>query len=357
MKKPPSKRVLAAVSALLLAIVAMMAAITGDTGTQPAHQPAPIVTAAPAGPTGPTGPVGELNTQHPEDLRDAGNQGVPQAKIQAGIEAAQRLAETENLPGPTKPIPQGGVQLNPCVGGHYAKNRSAYGGVHPNPVYGTVVHETIGPNVSGWGDIYGTANYLDLIGLSANDIMDAEAHCIHFVDYRYDAYAEGNFNRFYDSIEIVGTGKESRAWWLSQPIFKDHVLANYLVDRLKARGAPLRLVDPNGCTPQLGFTDHNRLECSNDHTDMVGGDPAGAKIDPGFPMDVLVHQVAQGAVIKVKITAHDRKVCARVAAYRGRRRHHLKPTAAGTALFQKRLKHERARGHQCVNGKARQRKK
>jgi hypothetical protein len=341
----------AATAALMLAL-SLLAGCGHHHGDRHATHPSPSPTSATheatatPGPTGPTGPVGELNEPHPASLRDAGTQGVPKAKITAGVIDARRQAAQQDLPPATQPIPQGGVQLNPCVGGHYATNRSAYGGIHPNSVFGTVVHETIGPNVLGLGDVYGTANYLNQIGLSANDIMDAEGHCIHFVPYQFDAYAEGNFNRYYDSIEIVGTGQESRAWWLAQPIFKDHILANYLRDRLKARGVPLRLVDPQLCTPIPGFTDHNRLECGNDHTDMVGGFPASAKLSPGFPMDVLVKQLKQG--IHIPITARDRRACKRV--------HHGHPKRMNPEQLEQRhtrVRRLHRRGLHCVDGKPR----
>jgi Putative peptidoglycan binding domain len=55
-------------------------------------------------------------------------------------------------------------------------------------------------------------------------------------------------------------------------------------DRLRARGPPLRRVDPSGCTPRAGWTDHAAPECGNTHHDVL----------PNFPYDVLQRQLVAG---------------------------------------------------------------
>jgi hypothetical protein len=62
-------------------------------------------------------------------------------------------------------------------------------------------------------------------------------------------------------------------------------------------GIPIRRVDPIGCNFIPGYTDHNALECGNDHTDVL----------PNFPWDVLGKQLVDGGVPAT--SSHAKKLC------------------------------------------------
>lgn len=277
----PALYLLAIVLTLTGLTVSIIVDIDGD-GPAPAktitlHAPAttqelpPVATPAPAG---------DLQGK-PSDLRDSTPDGVPERELAAAKDQAAAAARTMNLPAANQPLPSGGAQLNSCKTS-YQTNRASYGGRKAHS-FGTALHYTVGANIPGWADVLGARSYLNNVGLSASDIMDFEGHCLHTVPYAFNPYTQGFFNQFYDSIEIIATGKESRAQWLAAPIFKDKILAKYLYSRLKARGVPIRFVDPVGCTPLAGYTDHDHLECGNDHID----------VSPAFPFDVLARQLRE----------------------------------------------------------------
>lgn len=314
----PDRGRLRALAPRILAITASVLAAIGGTvlvidtdgpGPGPAHTitvPRTITLT-----TTPTAPQGDL--QGPaSQLRDSTPAGVPQAELDAGAEKADAIAEQLDLPPADQPIPQGGAQLNPCKTS-YQTNRASYGQRKARS-YGVTMHYTVGANVPGWADVQGAKSYLNRVGLSASDIMDFEGHCLHTVPYTFNSYTQGAFNKYYDSIEIIATGKETRAQWLAAPIFKDHILANYLTDRLKSRGVPLKFVDPVGCAPKAGYTDHNHLECGNDHVD----------VSPNFPFDVLAAQLNDGAG---SVTAIDKLTCRKLNWWRTHGRPHGKAEA------------------------------
>ena len=70
------------------------------------------------------------------------------------------------------------------------------------------------------------------------------------------------------------------------------IIASIIRDRARARGLPLKLVDPNGCTPTAGITDHRRLECGNSHHDVDAA--GGTSSTPNLPLDVIMRQVVEG---------------------------------------------------------------
>lgn len=301
------KRISAVVGAVLAVIGGTVLVIDPDgSGPQPARtitipKTVPIIAAVKA-------PQGDL--QGPAAaLRDSTPSGVPKAALVVGADQAAALAKSADLPLADNPIETGGAQLNPCKTS-YAPNRSSYGAAKVRS-YGTALHYTVSANVPGWSDVYAVKNYLNRVGLSANDIMDFEGNCLHTVPYTSNAYTQGAFNQYYDSIEMIATGKETRAQWLAAPIFKAHILANYLTDRLKARGVPLKFVDPVMCAPKVGYTDHNHLECGNDHVD----------VSPNFPFDVLAAQLNDGLG---SITPTDRVTCRRLNWWRTHGRPHGK---------------------------------
>jgi hypothetical protein len=89
-----------------------------------------------------------------------------------------------------------------------------------------------------------------------------------------------------------------------RPIFAKGILAALWRDVLRRNGLPLRRVNPVGCTVQrAGWTDHEALECGNDHHDVT----------PAFPYDVFQRQLTAGAS---PVTATDRRTCDKLNAWR-----------------------------------------
>lgn len=324
------KRAVAAIVAVLAVIGGTVLVIDTDgpgplparTVTIPKTVPAPLAATAPQG-----------DLQGPTSvLRDSTPSGVPKESLNAGKQVAEQVAAEEDLPPADQPIETGGAQLNPCKTS-YASNRSSYGARKVRS-YGTVLHYTVSANVRGWSDVYGIRSYLNRVRLSANDIMDFEGNCLHTVPYTNNAYTQGPFNQYYDSLEIVATGQETRAQWLAAPIFKRHILANYLTDRLKARGVPLRFVDPVACGPLTGYSDHFHLECGNNHYDVapscargnvlanptISAVPFGRDCS-GFPFDVLARQLNDG---QGSMTAVDKVTCRKLQWWRTHGRPHGK---------------------------------
>lgn len=290
-------------------IAAILAALAGGglTGiavapNEPAA-PARTVTAVTTAPAN-APPAGDLQTKDVEQLRDDTPDAVPAATLEQAAAAEKKLAEP--LPPLTAPLPVGGAQGYSCRN-DYA-NRGF--GVRSAPKVMTfILHYTVSPNVPGWSDVDGVGDYLERVGLSAHRIMDFEGHCETKVPFDKNAFTEGAFNSTSESVEIVATGRETRAQWLAAPIFRDAILAAMVRDRLRARGLPLRFVDPVGCTAKLGYSDHNHLECGNNHSDVA----------PAFPFDVFQRQLVDGPGV---VTPTDRVTCRKLNAWRNAGRPH-----------------------------------
>jgi hypothetical protein len=258
--------------------------ILDDGGDSPPAPPAPAPLPADA-------PRGDLQGD-PDLLRNTLPPGVDRDRARELLEDVER--QVEEAPAP-RPRPTGGAQ-------NYTF-RTAYSGT-PRGTGGTrlqvVIHCTVGQNRPGWDDVYGTKNYLDRVGLSATWIVDFEGHFLKTMTADHYAYTQGpGFNRYSLSLEIVSTCRESRAQWLASPLIKDGLLSSWLADRLREIGAPFRRVDPQGCNPGRGYTDHAALECGNDHTDISFScarfDPRSWAAPPcAFPWSLLARQLADG---------------------------------------------------------------
>lgn len=230
----------------------------------------------------------------PGELRNTLPHGVNREKAKRLLERVER--EVDAQPDP-RPRPTGGAQ-------NYSF-RTAYSGT-PRGTGGqrlqVVIHCTVSSNREGWGDVYGVKGYLDRVGLSATWIADFEAHFLKTMTGGHYAFTQGpGFNRYSLSLEIVSSCAETREQWLRSPLIRSGALASWLADRCREIGVPCRRVDPAGCTPQRGYTDHAALECGNDHTDISsrcrnGGNPPRDFGAPpcAFPWDVLARQVADG---------------------------------------------------------------
>lgn len=295
-------------TALTLAAAAALAGGVAVTVAPDEHAAAPTrtITAAPAAPPASTAPVaGDLQTTDVEQLRDDTPAAVPDATLEQARDAERDLAEP--LPPLTEPLPVGGAQGYSCrvdfaSRGYGVRAAGA-------KVMSFILHYTVSPNVTGWSDVNAVGDFLQRVGLSAHLIVDFEGHCKQKVPWERNAFTQGAFNSTSESVEIIATGRETRAQWLASPLIKRGILAAIVRDRLRARGLPLRFVDPVGCTDRLGYTDHNHLECGNNHSDVA----------PAFPFDVFQRQLTDGPGV---VTPTDRVTCRKLNAWRTAGRPH-----------------------------------
>lgn len=285
-----------ALVALLAAITAVIVFVDGDDATK-RPKPPPTKTAPAPAPSAP--PAGELDTKRPEELRDETPDEIPKPILEDANEAEEEISKP--LPPVDEPLPVGGAQGYSCRTDYASRG---YGTRTAGAkVMSFKLHYTVSPNVPGWGDVDGVGDYLERVGLSAHLILDFEGHCEKKVPFERNAFTQGAFNSTSESVEIIATGRETRAQWLASPLIKKGILAAIVRDRLRARGLPLRRVDPVGCIDKLGVTDHNALECRNTHTDVA----------PAFPWDVFLRQLQDGPR---SVTLTDRVTCRKLNAWR-----------------------------------------
>ncbi len=244
-----------------LAIVGVYLLASRDS-TPPPAKPAPVV------------PGGDLESGG-NQLKDETPPGVPRIERLKG-EEIERRRERQLDPGPL-----GGAQNYSCRKVRPGPSSSRGG----RRVLSVKLHYTVSPNLPGTRDLYGVDIYFKRSGAgSAHRIVDFEGNCIETVPPSQKAWTQGNFNPTSYSYEIIATGRESRAQWLGSKLIKRGILAAMVRDDIQRFGLRRRLVDPAGCADQIGYTDHNRLECGNNHTDVA----------PAFPWDVFNRQVTQG---------------------------------------------------------------
>lgn len=199
-----------------------------------------------------------------EDTRDETPPGITRR------EADDALIEAPGIQDPRPPV---GAQNYHCTP-HYVVNQSPLSGARS----GVALHFTVSPpgSLQAIWRLFNTPSF----GASSNYGIELDGECEIWVAITRKGWAQGAFNSAYISIEIV-TNDLSRAQWLAAEIIRDGILASLVADLLRQVGAPPRLVDPVGCSPLAGVTDHNRLECGNTHWD-VGNN---------FPWDVFMRQV------------------------------------------------------------------
>lgn len=217
-------------------------------------------------------------TQPEVNLRDSTPPGVTPE------EAADALVTP---PGLVAPQPPAGAQNYRCDR-RYVRNYSDRSpGTH---VVQLVLHIT----VSDPGTLNAIHALFDNPSSSASSTYGVElsGECEQWVPNAKKAWTQGAFNSVSESWEII-TKLRSRQAWLDSPLIKKGILASMVRDRARARGIPLRLVDPVGCTPKAGITDHDRLECGNNHVD----------VGSGFPWDVFMRQVRASEVKADKLVA------------------------------------------------------
>jgi hypothetical protein len=208
-----------------------------------------------------------------EDMADEKPPGIAPGTAQAIEAKAEKIPTAE-------PLRPAGAQIHSCKR-NYLINRSprrakmtlfvVHWGVVPHNDTGLAIMRRL------FNDPSFKAN--STFGLSPT------GRCEQWAAFSDAPYTQLTFNQVSESVEIAAMGNEPRSWWLKQPIIKDGILAALIIDRLRANGLPLRWVDPVGCNPKAGWTDHNALECGNSHCDVNCGH---------FPYDVVKRQVASG---------------------------------------------------------------
>lgn len=211
----------------------------------------------------------QVEVESHEDLRDEHPPGVPEASVDRGL--AQKTA-----PGKGEAVELGGAQNYSCAY-RPVKNFSSRNG---QKVLLFTLHYTVSPFGS-LPEIWAQFN-TPSSGTSSTLGLEVNGTCLQFMPFSAKPWTQLTFNGRSESVEIVAPGDLAREVWLSKPIFTKGILASLVYDRLRANGLPIRLVDPVGCGVQAaGYTDHNRLECGNNHTD----------VGTHFPFDVLNQQL------------------------------------------------------------------
>lgn len=192
------------------------------------------------------------------DLKDPTPEGVPKAALEKGDQKAEQKSELQH------PQPVGGAQTLSCP----AKFVRRVGSRRGLSRLGFVVHYTVSRNTPGRGDINAVRNFFRTIEADSTYGIDFEGNCEQWKSSALAPYTQKSFNATSESVEIIATGSETRRQWMESPLIKKGLLAELIRDRLRSMGSPLQFVDPVGCTPKRGWTDHNHLECGNDHTDV-----------------------------------------------------------------------------------------
>ena len=280
-------KALVVILVVALAIVAAGFAIALSTGSEPSPEtvtqevvPIPGVTPS---------VILDANQQQESLDRPAGVAEHQDAKdeMPPGVTPAELEEAQSTPPGIGEPKPLGGAQLLSCQDKPVQNFSERTAGTK---VSMPVIHYTVSApgTIDAIRNLFNTPSF----GASSHDLLEPSGKCYHIVDYSKKAWTQGAFNSAADSVEIVCcTSDPSREWWLNQPIIKNGLLASWIVDRLRSRGLKPKLVNPVDCTPQAGWTDHERLECGNTHTD----------VGKNFPFTKVSNQVValyNGSLVK-----------------------------------------------------------
>lgn len=232
-----------------------------------------------------------------EDSRDETPPGVTPAEDDRVDRLADEIADDLD------PKPVGGAQNYSCAR-QPVVNQSALSAAR----VGVALHIT----VSDPGSLDAIQSLFNRPSFGASSNYGFELYngrCEQWVPENRKAWTQGAFNSSYVSIEIISKLRTTQSW-LDTPALKNGTLAALVRDIANRHGAPLKLVDPSGCTPIAGITDHDRLDCGNDHVDV------GNVAPNAFPWVFFIRQVQLGA--RPTITDRDRSSCRKIHAYRER---------------------------------------
>lgn len=201
-----------------------------------------------------------------QDTRDELPPGVtPEERNEAQVTPPNPLPPDEEY----ERQPVGGAQTVSCPQ-NFVQNSSPR-------TFGTVVSQwVLHITVSSPGSLRAIWNLFNTpsFGASSTYLLELDKECEQIVPFGNRPWTQLTFNNVSESVEIV-TNLMTKNEWLASPIMRDAFLAQLTVERLKARGLPPRHVNPNGCTPQAGYMDHDDLECGNNHIDVGDTFPWG----------------------------------------------------------------------------------
>ncbi len=267
---------------VLAAIVAVLGVLIPLLEQDPTPPTAPGRHAAPAPKSSESDLAGSRLIASPaeSELRDETPPGISHAELAAGQLVTGTLGTLAGVRA--TPLPAGGAQNYSVTQDFSGHVYSDFGSTIP-PLF--VLHCTVSPNTPGWGDVRGVQDYFKRTRIgSSTYIADFEAHILQMVPLSMKSWTQGAVNPYVRaSVEIIARCTETRAQWLASQLFKEKILAQLMVDVMRRYHLPIRMVDPDGCIFPGGYTDHLRLECGNDHTD----------VGTGFPWDVFNRQVAE----------------------------------------------------------------
>lgn len=250
-------RRLAALLAVLLVVAAggtVTIVTTDDSAKTPAPTESPTAT--------PTPLTAQAGSDLASDLR--AETPIPAADAARNAAIGRKLG----------PVRQEAARFGPKCRVDYSKHLwSSREGTRPTELD---LHFTVSFNRPGTGDIDAVHNYWGQTRKgSSHFLIDFEGNCLKLVPLREKAWTVGNANRYSLGIEVIAYGNETRAQWKAAPLFKDQILAKLARRVMDQYGLPLRWVDPEGCVFPPGWTDHNALECGNNHTDVKPNFPYG----------------------------------------------------------------------------------
>jgi hypothetical protein len=329
MTRPNRAPLIGAIIAILLGLAAVLTAITdpfdgGGTTTRTvtvatpgAVAPAPLVTTVDtngakagvqtgtvAAPATATARVAATALGDHADARDETPVGVSPQALEAGRQAQERLAETDQLPLVT---PDAAPQQRGCTTA-LVKNYSTRRGVRPRLF---VLHYTVSPNRPGVGDVNAVVNLFNTpsFAASSNYVLDREAHCKYIVRESDKAWTQAAANSFAISVEIINSGHEGTLI-SGAGLRKLGVIVSDATRRWKI---PLRRGAVSGCVPtRPGIVTHQMLgACGGGHVDVSPYNALGTVIN-----------AALAARRAGQVTSVDRRTCARLNAWRRAGRPH-----------------------------------
>lgn len=189
----------------------------------------------------------------------------PVAQAEATIRAQEEAIEGTRGPDEVEdPQTLAEPEQRGCRSGPFVGNKSSRNGARPSM---GIAHRTVSHNVPGWGDVNAIVSWFNNSRSQASStyVIDAEGNCAYIVNEAFKPWTQGFFNPWSISIEFIHYGNTSAEKWTDKQIRKGALV---FADASKRWGIPRKLVNPSGCNVVAGFSDHDRLECGNSHTDV-----------------------------------------------------------------------------------------
>lgn len=352
MKLTQVKLWLVTIATVIAALTSAIDAINGDGATKKqveavvdeATAPTPVPTIALGGPGDDTIPQPPASVAIPAiagvadhaDSRDESPDALTNAQIEKNRQTLEDKAKEDQFP---TVAPDAAPSWPGCTS-RFVRNYSSRGGVKPTKL---VAHITVSHNVPGWNDVWSIVNFFNSSASQASShfVIDGEGHCAYIVRTGDKAWTNATGNPISVQIEFIAYGNEGR---LTAAQYKRG--GEVFARAGKLYGIPLRRGTVVGCFGGLsGIVEHrDGGSCWGGHSDI--------RASSGIPLSPLVTAAQNaGKSQRHKIGTHDRARCKSIAAYRDRRRRHLKPTKKGTARFKAQQKANGRLRLKCVNGK------